>query len=295
MNTKQVEYILELAKTLNFNHAAENLHISQPTMTYQIKAIEEEIGFNIFERSGKGAVLTPAGEQFVITLTALRGVLIRSIQQGRDNSNAYKENIRFILPSRSYINFLPQALRKFEIDYPTTNISLTFDPANGLDSFLKGEQDLTIALKDEVKRYHSVKIHNIYDSHLYIVLPKYNPLALRPVLNISDLEGLKFQVGITGPTAMLSLQNKIIKHSGMQFNICNDFDTALIKVAAGQGIALAPGFANDRSDKYAWVRLDTDEVISCVLCTHASDNRKSLQAFISLLQSYYKENQDFPI
>ena len=45
MNTRQIDYILELAKTLNFNRAAENLFITQPTLTYQIKAVEEEIGF----------------------------------------------------------------------------------------------------------------------------------------------------------------------------------------------------------------------------------------------------------
>ena len=57
MTTKQIDYILELAQTLNFNRAAENLYISQPTMTYQINSAESEIGFKIFERSGKGAVL----------------------------------------------------------------------------------------------------------------------------------------------------------------------------------------------------------------------------------------------
>ncbi|MCC8075132.1 MAG: LysR family transcriptional regulator [Clostridiales bacterium] len=63
MTTKQIEYILELAKTLNFNHAAENLYVAQSTITYQIKAAEDEIGFKIFARSGKGATLTPAGFQ----------------------------------------------------------------------------------------------------------------------------------------------------------------------------------------------------------------------------------------
>ena len=66
MTTKQLAYATELAKTLNFNRAAENLFISQPTLTYQIKALEDEIGFPLFDRSGKGAALTPAGEQFCI-------------------------------------------------------------------------------------------------------------------------------------------------------------------------------------------------------------------------------------
>ena len=68
MNTKQMEYIIELAQTKNFNKAAENLFISQPTLTYQIKNAEDEIGFLIFDRSSKGVSLTPAGEQFIISL-----------------------------------------------------------------------------------------------------------------------------------------------------------------------------------------------------------------------------------
>ena len=55
MNTKQMDCVLELAQTKNFNRAAENLFISQPTLTYQIKAVEDEIGFTLFDRSGRGA------------------------------------------------------------------------------------------------------------------------------------------------------------------------------------------------------------------------------------------------
>ena len=58
MNTKQIDYILELAQTQNFNRAAENLYISQSTLTYQIKEVEKELNFLLFERSGKGATLT---------------------------------------------------------------------------------------------------------------------------------------------------------------------------------------------------------------------------------------------
>ena len=65
MNTKQIDYCIELAHTLNFSRAADNLFVSQPTLSYQIRLLEEEVGFTIFERSGKGAVLTPAGAQSI--------------------------------------------------------------------------------------------------------------------------------------------------------------------------------------------------------------------------------------
>ena len=72
MNTKQIDYCIELAHTLNFSRAAENLFVSQPSFSYQIRLLEEEVGFDIFERSGKGASLTPAGTQFVGFLSGMR-------------------------------------------------------------------------------------------------------------------------------------------------------------------------------------------------------------------------------
>ena len=82
MTTKQIDYCIELARTLNFSRAADNMFVSQPTFSYQIKLLEEEIGFAVFERSGKGAALTPAGAQFVSFLTGMREDLKRAIEQG---------------------------------------------------------------------------------------------------------------------------------------------------------------------------------------------------------------------
>ncbi len=76
MNTKQIDCALELANTLNFSKAAENLFISQPSLSYQVQQLEEEIGFRIFERSGKGATLTPASEQFCLNLRKIKDDLM---------------------------------------------------------------------------------------------------------------------------------------------------------------------------------------------------------------------------
>ena len=72
MTTKQIDYCIELAHTLNFSRAAENMFVSQPTFSYQIRLMEEEIGFTLFDRNGKGASLTPAGAQFVTYLSGMR-------------------------------------------------------------------------------------------------------------------------------------------------------------------------------------------------------------------------------
>jgi len=53
MNSKQIETVLELAETLNFSRAAENLYLSQPTITYQLNELEKEIGFGYLTAQGK--------------------------------------------------------------------------------------------------------------------------------------------------------------------------------------------------------------------------------------------------
>ena len=102
MTTKQIDYCIELAHTLNFSRAAENMFVSQPTLTYQIKLLEEEVGFTIFERSGKGASLTPAGAQFVSFLAGMREELKRAIEQGQNFSATYRDSISISLMLYSF-------------------------------------------------------------------------------------------------------------------------------------------------------------------------------------------------
>ena len=114
MTTKQMDYCIELARTLNFTRAAENQFVSQPTLTYQIKLLEEEIGFPLFERSGRGAALTPAGVQFVSFLIGMREDLKQAIEQGQNFSARYRDSISVSMMVRQALFFLPEAMRQKE-------------------------------------------------------------------------------------------------------------------------------------------------------------------------------------
>ena len=113
MNTKQIDYCVELAHTLNFSRAADNMFVSQPTFSYQIRLLEEEIGFSIFDRSGRGASLTPAGRQFVSYLIHMREEMKRAIEQGQNFSSKYREDISISLMVRQAVYFLPEAIKLF--------------------------------------------------------------------------------------------------------------------------------------------------------------------------------------
>ncbi len=151
MDTKQIDYILELSETKNFNRAAENLFISQPALTYQIKQAEAEIGFMLFERSPKGAVLTPAGEQFCVTLRNIRDELKRAVEQGQNYGTRYRTNITIGLPMRSAIYFLPEAIETFSRNNEGVSVTPHFLPLCDASSFLKGEEDIFFARHNDVK------------------------------------------------------------------------------------------------------------------------------------------------
>ena len=113
MNTRQMEYILAIMETGNFNRAAEKLFISQPTLTYQIKLVEREIGFQLFNRSLRGTTLTPAGEQLVTTIRNIMVDLRTAVEQGQNFARKYTQDIRIVEPIRSALGQLPQAIEAF--------------------------------------------------------------------------------------------------------------------------------------------------------------------------------------
>ena len=106
MTTKQIDYCIELAHTLNFSRAADNMFVSQPTFSYQIRLLEDEVGFAVFERSGKGAALTPAGVQFVSFLTGMRQDLKRAIEQGQNFSAKFQDSISICMMASSTLSVL---------------------------------------------------------------------------------------------------------------------------------------------------------------------------------------------
>ena len=295
MTTKQMDCILELARTLNFNRAAENLFISQPTMTYQISAVEEEIGFSIFHRSGKGATLTPAGQQFCLILRGIREEMKRAIEQGQNNSRRYHSNLTIGLPLRSAIYFLPQAIEEFERTHAGVSVTPQFTPLHNYDRFLRGEQDMVFAREEDMKRIPDIKIHPLFKSKIYLISETTDPLAQKEKIFIDDLAGRTLMVGGGSQPELRAVQQRVLQKLHLDHFNSNDHDTTLTNVASHKGICLAPGFLNDHNHEFAWTPFDCKETISCVLCAHAGDKRTPVADFIRILRNCYAAHPDFPV
>ena len=294
MTTKQIDYCIEVSRTLNFSRAADNLFVSQPTFSYQIKLLEEEVGFTIFERNGKGAALTPAGAQFVSFLAAMREDLKRAIEQGQNFSAKYKDSISISLMVRPALFFLPEAMRIFAETEPEVQILPVFQYEGGVESFLQNEVDILFALKEQTKQIPGIRVHELFVSHIYLIAQRNDPLASRNLITEEDLYGRTLMVGGGSPAALKTVQHRLISSGKIDYFNSADHDTTLTNVAAGRGVCLAPGFLNDHSGQFAWIPFDCKESFSCVLCTHREDNRPSVTAFLNTLKKLYKDAVAFP-
>ena len=293
MNTKQIDYIIELARTQNFNRASENLFISQSTLTYQIKEIEKELNFELFERSGKGATLTPAGKQFCTTLKSIKSQLQRAIEQAQNFSKKYSDSITIGLPTRSCIYYLPRAIKIFNDKYPNISVIPVFNGFYKPEEFLRGNQDLIFTFDNEMKHIPDTKRIHLYTTGIYLITKNDDELANLKSANINDLKGRTLMVGGGSPPQLKALQQKIINTINIDYFNSENHDTTLTNILADKGICLTPGFFQDYTGEFAWIPFDCEEKFECFLCYHTSDKRECLKDFIKILQIIYKNIQQY--
>lgn len=289
MHTKQINAALELAKTQNFNRAAEKLCVSQPTLSYEIKELENEIGFKIFARSGKGAVLTPAGKQFCIALRQIMSELKKAVEQGQNFSSHYTGNITIGIPVRSMLQHLPQAMIEFSHKFPEVSITPMFIDFYKPEAFLNGQIDILVAMDFELKHIPDIKMHPLYQCGISLVMRDDDVLTNKKTIAEADLENRTLLIGGGSPPALQRVQQRLIRNPKIKYLNSTDHDTTLTFVAAQQAVCLSPDFFADDSVGFKRTPFICPEKFNIVLCTHNNDKRATLQHFISILQKQYAQ------
>lgn len=294
MNSKQIDCVLELANTLNFNRAATNLFITQPALSYQVKSLEAEIGFQLFLRSGKGATLTLAGQRFCEHLRLLRAELKSAIERCQNLNQAYRDVIRICCPYRTALLALPEAIKQFNALYPDVFIDVTIDnsPQRYAD-FLQHQYDIFYAIQSTITPQVDIKQDLLYESHIFLVLNPEDPLAQLATASYEHLKDRTLLVGGGSPMELQQVQHKALQKMGITSLTSETHETTLINIAANRAVCLIPGLLNDFSKEFVWVPFQCEETIPCVLCTHKDSPKASLPTFIAILKDLYKEGAKF--
>lgn len=124
MNLRQLTYLVAVAEQRSIQKAALLLHISQPSVSTQIKLLEEELGIMLLERRQDGTVLTPEGEQFLhyarIALDALDAAKI----QLRSKSSEEKGHVVVGIPGSLSPIISLQLVRQVQLEYPNIHLKL---------------------------------------------------------------------------------------------------------------------------------------------------------------------------
>lgn len=291
MNQKQIECAVTLSHMLNFRRAAENLFISQPSLSYQIHSLEEEIGFEIFNRSGRSVSLTPAGAQFCRDLVRIAEELRRAVENGKNYSSRYKKSLNAALPLRSAVHFLPEIMIQFREEFPDValNVSYVYGKER-IDVLLQGDQDLVFGLESTFAHLPGVALHRIFTSRIYLVVRKDDPLASREEAVPADLRGRTLLVGGNSPPVLRKAQSLVVNSVHPSTLNSPDHMSTLTSIAAGLGVCLVPGFCNDHSGEFSWVPFSGGETFSCVWAVKKDDKRDITRRFIEMTREVYERH-----
>lgn len=185
MEFRQLEYFMAICEELHFTRAAEKLGITQPTLSHQIKALEDEVGMPLFDRVGKKIAITEAGlllqEQCTNIFSNLKSASekIRELQKMKRGKLAIGA-----LPGE--INHLVSLqLLDFHYKYPDIQIKLV-----GLDDLyervLKNEIDLAVTIIP-IHADERVTTIPLYREEFFLTVPDTHPLASKEEIDFEEI------------------------------------------------------------------------------------------------------------
>ncbi len=198
MELAQIRYFLTLCRTKNFSRAAEELYVAQPTLSQQIKRLEEELGVSLFIRSTRSVQLTEAGQ--VCEIYARR--IMENLDQLTAAAAEYHRKIAGSL-SVGVLAVLPHldvsgALAAFHRQYAEVSTTLQFDWSLELLQLLNQRKlDVVIsniAYEQEIQMYNELDFHVFLEDSLYVVLNKDHPLARQRQIEVEQIADETFWV-----------------------------------------------------------------------------------------------------
>ncbi len=239
---RQLEYLVAIAEARHFGRASERVHATQPTLSEQLRALEERLGVRLIERSRTNVVLTPTGVEVV----EIARRMLRDAQHIRDLTSRVGKSlggvIRLGLPPTIGPYLLPKAVPRLHLLYPKLKLYAREEVPHKLPhELLEGIHDLILTpLPITQSGLHEAVI---FEEPLLLTVPIEHELAQRAHIEQQDLAGIELLA--LGPGHQLrdlvvNLANEVGANVRYDFE-GTSLDTLLEMMATGLGVSLLPG------------------------------------------------------
>ena len=245
MELRHLRYFIAAAEEENVSRAALKLRVSQPGISRQIKDLEDEIGFQLFERSAKSLKLTEAGKFF---LTEAKSILQRAddaVKNARAVAGGTNGEINVGYAPSLTVQILPQALRAFQEKFPGVRVALHDLSTEEMLSQI-GEKKLQVALtvRPPAKLLRGLNIEELAHYTICVAVAPKHPLAKSKSISLEQIsrEPLLGYSRKDYPEYHEMLE-KLFASIGRKPRIVGEHDgvTSIVAaVEAGHGFALVP-------------------------------------------------------
>lgn len=185
MRSDWLEAFLTFSESMNFTHAAEVMHISQPALHVKINKLADWLGQPLYSKMGRNLVLTPAGERVAAYAREQRERSWAFLEELRSGASHWP--VSLCAGTGAYLYLLGPAISQFSLNADHPLRLLTGDRERTIDFLLSGEAHLGVAALDAVPAGLGAEI--LADVDQVLVLPRGHPLAQRRKLRLTDLEG----------------------------------------------------------------------------------------------------------
>ena len=186
MELRQLEYFVAVAEEANFTRAAERVHISQSGISAQVRRLEEQLGVELIDRSGRVATLTPAG---AAALEHARAVIAAAaaVRQAVDEvTGLLRGRLVVGMVTACTVRPLFDALSAFHAAHPGVELSLLEDGSDRLiERVRSGEADL--ALIGAAAMPEGLEGFTVISERLVAAVPADHPLARRKRITLADV------------------------------------------------------------------------------------------------------------
>ena len=185
---KQFRYLVAIADTLHFRRAAERCHVTQPTLSAQLREMEDRLGVQLVERSRSGVVMTPVGERIVALVRVVLKDVENIMEIAKHGQYLFTDTLRLGVLHSLGPYLLPHILPDIHDQYPELKLYVREGfPSDLLHALEEGKLDLL--LFPLPVQAADLATQRLFRESLHVVVPADHALAAKKIIERTDLKG----------------------------------------------------------------------------------------------------------